>query len=185
MENHITPARIANSIEQDTSFGGTYLMLEGIKDLKLFKKFTCGESIKIKITHGKYKMRHAYEILKSRNFSRMIGIRDADYIRLTGNEKFEPHYNQKIFITDTHDSEGMIVNSDALTDLLSEVAEEDRLNSFIQKHGDVRDLIFNLAYPLACLRLANKRFGLGLSFKPKKIDGPSFKIKKFICDKTM
>ena len=42
MENHITPARIANSIEQDTSFGGTYLMLEGIKDLKLFKKFTCG-----------------------------------------------------------------------------------------------------------------------------------------------
>lgn len=185
MENYITPVRIANSIEQDTSFDGTYLMLEGTKDLKLFKKFSCEEKSKIKITHGKYKMRETYEILKSRNFFRVVGIRDADYIRLKENIKYNPNYEESIFITDTHDSEGMIVKSKALTDLLIEIADENRLNLFVEQHGDIRLLLFSLAYPLACLRLANKRFSLGLSFKPRNPEGPVFKIKKFICEKTI
>ncbi len=185
MQDQITPVRIANSIQQDTSFYGYYVLVEGDRDVKLFKKFSCQKSGKIKLTFGKKKMRSVYSILIDRGFDRVLGIRDADFIRLPDNEKFDPQYGDNIFLTDSHDSEMMIFQSDALSDVVSEVASEGALDAFMIKNGEVRGKVFDLAIRIGALRLANKRFGLGLAFKPVSPEGNKLKFKRFICDKKI
>lgn len=182
MERHITPHRIANSIEQDNTFEGHYLLLEGKKDITLYSKFFNRNICRLKPTFGKYKQREVYDILEERGFNNKLGIRDADFIRIPNNPKFDTDYSKAIFLTDYHDSEGMVINSNAFNDLLLSISNDNDLAEFNKKFGDVYDLAYQLCFPLACLRLANKRYNLGLSFKPEKPQGNKFKFKKFICD---
>jgi len=184
MESQITPQRIANSIGLDTSFTGTYILVEGKKDIRLFGKFIDPNSCKIKPTFGKYKMRDVYSILTSRDFLNKVGIRDADFLRVEGNEKYDFNYSDHIYPTDCHDSEGMIVNTDAFYDFINTLVSSQNIEKFQSKYGSIRELIYSLSYGIGCLRLANKKHQLGLSFKPKCVDGNDFRYKKFICDRT-
>lgn len=177
MQNHMTPSRIANSIQQDSDFDGFSILVEGETDIKLYGKLTCRSMSKLKVTFGKKKMRDIYNILFERGFVRVVGIRDADFIRLSDN-KYDPDYPSNIFLTDNHDSEGMVIQSQAFDDFLLEVSMEDNLISFQEKYGSTRDYLYGLSYPLACLRFANKKFDLGLAFKPANPEGNSLKYKK-------
>ncbi|MEW7312680.1 hypothetical protein AB1E22_08145 [Buttiauxella gaviniae] len=181
--DHITPDRTANAIIQDKSFNGYYLFIEGIKDLKTYKKLM-SKDVKLQVTFGKHNMRKIKDILQEREYKKFIGIRDADFLRLEGNEKFDNNYNECIFPTDEHDSEGMIINSDALYDFIDSVSNEKNIALFTEKYGEIRNVIYELCYPLACLRLANKKNNLGLAFKPVKPEGNKFKIKKFISEEN-
>ena len=181
----MTPARIANSIQQDSDFIGFNILVEGETDVKLYRKLSCRELGKIKVTFGKKKMRDIYEILNERGFSRVIGIRDADFIRLKDDNKFDSGYPLNIFLTDNHDSEGMILQSQAFDDFLLEVSKEETLKHFENKYGCAREYLYYLSFPLACLRFANKKFNLGLAFKPANPEGNTIKFKKFICDKKL
>lgn len=185
MEQDIKPARIANSIMQDTRFNGHYVLVEGAQDIKIFKSFFLGDLAALKVTHGKHNMREVYDILLQRGFDKMIGIRDADFLRIPNNDKFSVDYALHIFPTDYHDAEGMVFNSPALIDFIESVTSPEKLNAFEAKNGPIVDLAYNLVYPLACLRLANKKNDLGLSFKPKEKDGNRLKFKKFICEKNI
>ncbi|WP_148873383.1 DUF4435 domain-containing protein [Serratia marcescens] len=185
MENDIKPARIANSIMQDTRYQGHYVLVEGAQDIKIFKSFFLHGIATLKVMHGKHNMRDVYEMLLQRGFDKMIGIRDADFLRIPNNEKFSPNYEWYIFPTDFHDAEGMVLNSPALMDFIFSVSSEEKVKSFESKRGSIIDLAYNLVYPLACLRLANKKNDLGLSFKPKEKDGNRLKFKKFICEKSI
>ncbi|MDO6636031.1 DUF4435 domain-containing protein [Pseudoalteromonas carrageenovora] len=183
MQNSITPVRIANAIQQDSAFNGTNILVEGENDIKLYRKLTCKELSKIKVTFGKKKMREVYALLRARGFGNVLGIRDADFLRING--KLDITFSDDIFITDKHDSEGMIIESEAFTNFLLEIAKEEKLANFFQKNGCLRSFIYNLSKPLACLRMANKEYDLGLSFKPVKPEGNTIKFKKFICEKTL
>ncbi|EKO3803431.1 DUF4435 domain-containing protein [Vibrio harveyi] len=184
MEHLITPQRIANSIQQDNTFTGHYLLVEGRKDITLFNKFVDHDNCRLKPTFGKYKQREVYEILEKRGFKNKLAIRDADFIRMPNNPKFDVNYNKAIFLTDYHDSEGMIINSLAFRDFLVSISNDDELKKFSEKFGDIYNLAYKLCLPLAYLRLANKKYDLGLSFKPEKPEGNKFKFKKIICDKN-
>ena len=179
----MSPSRIANSIMQDSTFKGSCLLVEGESDIKLFGKFSCKENSRIKVSFGKKEMRDIYNILQQRDFNRVVGIRDADFIRI--NNKFDENYGPNIFITDYHDSEGMIINSSAFDNFLLEACREINIIAFQKKFGDVRDYLYQLNYSIACLRLANKKYNLGLAFKPVRPEGNKVKFKKFICEKTM
>ncbi|MEC6881744.1 DUF4435 domain-containing protein [Photobacterium piscicola] len=185
MQDHMTPSRIANSIQQDSDFAGFSILVEGETDIKLYGKLACRNISKLKVTFGKKQMRDTYNILCERGFFRVVGIRDADFIRLNNNNKYDPDYSQNIFLTDHHDSEGMVIQSQAFDDFLLEISKEDNVNSFQQKYGCTRNYLYDLTYPLACLRLANKKFDLGLAFKPASPEGNSLKFKKFICEKKL
>lgn len=183
MHSSITPARIANAIQQDNSFYGINILVEGEKDIRLYRKLTCKELSKIKVTFGKKKMREVYYLLKGRGFDKVIGIRDADYIRINGG--LDDTFSDNIFITDKHDSEGMIIESEAFTNFLFEITKEEVLEKFIQDKGCLRSFIYSLSTPLACLRMANKIYNLGLSFKPVNPEGNTIKFKKFICEDSI
>lgn len=182
MRDSITPQRVANAILQDNSYSGGHLLVEGETDIKLYRKFTNTELSKVNVCFGKDRMREVHSILLERGFNKMAGIRDADFIRVNG--KFSDDYNESIFITDCHDSEGMIFKSDAFFSFLTEVVKTNHLDDFMKNKGCIRKYIYELANPIACLRLANKRFNLGLAFKPASQEGNTIKFKKFICEKT-
>lgn len=185
MEQHMTPERIANSLMQDTRFKGTHILVEGIKDLKTYTKFFNHEKVKLTQTTGKYKLREAYEILSSRGFTRKIAIRDADFLRIKGNIKFDQNFQDDIFVTDGHDSEMMMILVGTLEDLLSVGVDQQILRAVEeQASATIKKVVLDLAYLVGCLRLANKKENLGLSFKPSSSDGNRIKFRKFICEKT-
>lgn len=185
MERDITPARIANAILQDSRYQGHYILVEGAQDIKIFKSFFMKERANLKVMHGKKNLHDVYVLLQDRGFDRMFGIRDADFLRLPDNEKFNVDYDKPIFPTDFHDAEGMVVNSPALMDFISNISNDEKIKNFEEIHGNLVDLAYSLAYPLACLRLSSKRDQLGLSFKPKDREGNRLKFKKFICEKEI
>lgn len=186
MEQHITADRIANSIMQDERFDeGVYLLVEGAKDIKVYGRLVNKNAVRIRQTHGKYKQREVYRILTERGFGSKICIRDADFLRVPGNDKFIPEFAEDIFATDGHDSEVMMANSGALNNLLLISSTEEKIKAFENKHGcDIRSLAFELAKPIGYLRYANKKHKLGLSFKPERPEGKGIRFKKFICEKT-
>ena len=181
MEEQITAARIANAICQDTSFAGMYLLVEGKRDVKLYGKFVEKPSVRVKPTWGKYKLREVYGILRDRGISNTLGIRDADFLRIKGNSKFSETFEDPIFVTDHHDAEIMIAFSGAIDEYFSLISDADHIEQFEKKIGSsIFDLTTSLCYEMGCLRLANKRLSLGLSFKPEKPEGNKIKIHKFI-----
>ena len=185
MEESITAARVANAILQDHSFSGHYVLVEGRKDVKLYRRFLDDESVRIRLTAGKSKLKDAFEILSKNNYQKKIGIRDADFLRIHNNPKFNPDYADSIFATDYHDAEIMMMLSGALSDYFAIISEFEKVEQFEKVQGEtVVNLIFSLLYRLGCLRLANKRFNLKLAFKPKNIGGNKLKIDKFIDEKT-
>ncbi|GEM_PF-3426269 len=184
MQGEMSPARVANAICQDSSFCGLYLLVEGKRDFKLYGKFVDGEKVRIKTTQGKYRLREIQALLVERGFLNSLGIRDADFLRISGNNKYSKDYADAIFATDHHDAEVMLAQNGVMDDYLRIVSDPERVNGFEAKFGPVLELVMRLIYPLGCLRLANKRFNLGLSFKPERPEGKQIKIRSFIDDAT-
>lgn len=183
MEGELTAARIANAICQDTSFTGCYLLVEGKRDVRLYTRFIGSPDVRIRVTWGKYRQREVFDLLRQRGASKIVGIRDADFLRIRGNPKFVPNYSEPIYPTDYHDAEVMMIFNGALPDFLSLVSDDEKIQAFEQKIGStVRELLVRLVYPLGCLRLANKRYSLGLSFKPDKPEGNRLKLHKFVSE---
>jgi hypothetical protein len=185
MEKDITPARIANAICQDTSYDGYYVLVEGKKDVKIYRRFTSNGTAKVKATFGKNKLREVYGILTDRNFERKIGIRDADFLRIRGNPKYSAEFSDPIFATDGHDAEIMMVATGIIRNFFLIITDEEKVAAFEKKHNKpIADMIFSLIRPLGNLRLANKRYGLGLAFKPERSEGNSLRIDRFINSKN-
>lgn len=184
MEADISVARIANAICQDTSFKGIHLLVEGRQDYKLYKKFADADNVRIKATQGKYRLREIYNLLTQRGVVDVIGIRDADFLRIAGNPKYSAAYTDAIYPTDCHDAEIMLARTGVLKDFLTIVADTEHVDSFEAKYKPILDVVLEVIYPIGCLRLANKRFELGLSFKPERPEGNEIKIRKFVSDST-
>lgn len=180
MEGSITPERIANAIMLDSRFLGTHILVEGVKDIKMYKKMFSIDNVRLTQTWGKYRQRDVFNILKERNFNRGIGIRDADFLRIPGNNKFDAGFAEPIFATDCHDAEVMTIELGVLHDILQVTHDESRLREFEKKHGALKEVAMEIAKIIGCLRLASKRNQLGLSFKPVKPDGPKLKYHKFV-----
>lgn len=181
MEDVISPARIANAIIQDERYSGYYLLVEGTKDIDLYSKFLTKDLVRIRPTFGKYKLRDVYDRLDADGFNRKLGIRDADFIRLCGNTKFDPNYSKRIFITDHHDADVMVIKHESLSEFLLNVSTAEKILLLENKlEKSITDILLDLAYKIGCLRLANKKFNLGLAFKPKNPEGNKLKYDKFI-----
>jgi hypothetical protein len=184
MEDSISVARIANAICQDTTFSGVHLLVEGKQDFKLYSKFANKKYVRVKITFGKYRLRQVYTLLMERGMDSVVGIRDADFLRIKDNPKYTPEFSEAIFPTDCHDAEIMMAWCGILDDLLALVCEPEHIDNYVRKHRPLLALIMHAIYPIGCLRLANKRLGLGLSFKPDRPEGNQLKVRRFVVEST-
>ena len=180
---HLTTHRMTNQISMDSNFKGKYLLLEGVKDVKVYLKHFKENNLKTLICHGKYNQRIVWEDLNQRNESRIIAIRDADFIRLRG--KLAHDYHHSFFLTDSHDSEIMMVNSGLFMQSLQQALTITKYQDILDTRPNLLSDLKNLIYPLGCLKLANKLDSLGLKFKPSEETGTKIDFNKFIDIKKM
>ncbi len=166
---------------QDSSFNGYYLLVEGKKDVKLYRKFLNNKEVQIKPAFGNEKVKKVLEILDERGFSKRFGIIDSDFKKLLNiNETLDG-----LFITDEHDIEVMIIKTKALEDVLNVFCSKTKINDFEKKSGkSIRETVLALGKEVGYLKLANKVYNLGLVFKPEKPEGKQIKYGNFVCDST-
>jgi Protein of unknown function (DUF4435) len=179
MIQYMTPERIANAIMQDTSFHGHYLLVEGNKDYKLYKKFV-NKGIKIKEAWGCENLKRVLDILDEREFYRKIGIVDADFSSILQIELKA----KDLFVTDYHDIEVMLIKSSALYSIINTFCLRERVEEFCPEE-QIYEKIMNLGKEIGLLKLANKVFNLGLVFKPERPEGNQLKYKDFISERDL
>lgn len=162
MIERLTASDIANEVSMMRSaFKGTFVVVEGVTDSRLYGKFIDPEGVMVLIAHSKDNVRRSViESRTNRRDLRIIGIMDPDLDRLNGRT-----YPMPLFLTDNRDQEGMILASRALDDLLTEYADQALLKSFEDKHGPVREAIARSAAPIGLLMHISRCDGLKLCFK--------------------
>ncbi|MGI6009138.1 MAG: DUF4435 domain-containing protein [Methanomethylophilus sp.] len=162
MRDDVTASDIANEICMMRSvFGGTFLVVEGVTDSRLYSKFTDKDHVRIVIAHSKDNVRRSVaECMTRRADSRVVGITDADMDRLLNRKRDPP-----VFMTDRNDMEATVMCSEALDDVLAEYGDPEKIKNFENKHGKVRDAIARAAGPVCLLMYISYRRGMNLSFK--------------------
>lgn len=175
MREYITSEDICNQISMERSmFQGTFLVVEGVTDERLFEKFIDKDSVRIIEAHSKDNVRHSVKDMSAqRGDRRVIGIIDADLDRLVGRKAKPP-----LFHTDCRDMEMMIIRSNALEDVLDEYSEKEPRLKFEESVGPIRDALVSASYPVGLLMYISQREGLNLSFK-------DLDFERFINSKTL
>ena len=97
-----------------------FILLEGKTDIKLFRKIFSNDYTDVSSLNGKDKVIKALETLHSENFTQVIGIKDADFEYLDTT----PSINN-LFLTDYHDMEIEMVESDALNSIINEFSSNE------------------------------------------------------------
>ena len=130
------------SITHPQNSDKVFILLEGQTDIKLFRnifshKYT--DTIQLK---GKNKVIEALNILISEEKSNIIGIADADFEYLE-----EVNNTDHFFITDYHDMEIEMIESDGIYSVLNEFSQEDCYRSLYENlKQNVYDISIGIGY---------------------------------------
>jgi len=153
---------IANEISMKRSFfNGSFLVVEGVTDGRLYGKFIDSLECGIVPAHSKDNViLSVREVSRRRNDKKVIGIVDSDSDRLN-----DVVYGHPLFMTDCRDLETMMLRSSALTHVLSEYADPNKLSSFVNRYGGIRDVLISACYPLGVLMYLSEENEYGLSFR--------------------
>ena len=161
MREYIAASDIANEISMKRSlFSGSFLVVEGVTDLRLYGKFTDRYECEIIPAHSKDNVRLSVSASERRNEKKVIGIVDSDTDRLNDIRR-----NPPLFMTDCRDSETMMMRSNALEDVLAEYCDPERLERFVSRYGEVRDSVTASCYPLGMMMYVSEENDYDLSFK--------------------
>ncbi len=136
----------------------TILIVEGIDDSRFFKRFVDKSKCKVIIACGKNTATKGIQTMETfpRKLTGVIAILDADYDQILGTDKDLPN---NIIRTGNHDVEVKIIRSSALDGFLTEYSVQQDTESLLErvKKKHLRDLLFETAFQLGCLRLYNER----------------------------
>lgn len=152
------PVVIANEIRMKRSqLQGSFLVVEG-RDDRLFCERFVDASVNIVVAEGKEDVGEVIRILDEDRFPGVVGLVDADFDRIEGNEW--PSAN--IILSDTHDLETMLILSSAFDRVLVEFGSREKIEAFGR---DVREALITAAIPIGCLRLHSQQTELNLRFQ--------------------
>jgi hypothetical protein len=161
MREYIRPSDIANEVLMKRSvFSGSFLIVEGVTDSRLYGKFVDRLFCMVVPAHSKDNVRMSVRELLRRNCDRSLGIVDSDMDRLRGIDHRPP-----IFVTDHRDIDTVMIWSGALDHVLTEFGDHDKMTSFVNRYGSIRDAVAASCYPLGLLMYVSDVNDHGLSFK--------------------
>lgn len=164
MLDNLTGEDIASEVKLfRDSFSGTILIVEGESDSLLFSRFIDTSQCQIILSHGKENSILAIEILDVEDSEGFLAIVDADFWNLDGC----PILSTNLIVTDFHDSETMILQSNAFYSVLPELGSTSKITRFLSSCGssDIRLIIFSRALPIGTLRRISSRNNLNLKFE--------------------
>lgn len=141
------------SIRHPQNKNKVFILLEGRTDIKLFRKLFFHQYTDTPSLDGKDKLIEALSILRSEGYTNIIGIRDADF------EHLENHsLPENIFLTDFHDMEVEMIESDKLESVIAEFSTDECYPLLSQ---NLKENIYNIALEIGYIRwYSEKKNGL-------------------------
>lgn len=160
MREFLTPSDVANTAMMLKTDDSLVLVVEGITDRRLYGKFI-DPSVKIVIAHSKTNVKESVKIASSRwKCKYVIGIVDADLDYIKGNKNAE-----NIFLTDTRDSETMMLKSDAFEDVIAEFGDSEKIQIYEKALGRIKDNVLKSSYAIGIMMYLSEKYGWNMSFK--------------------
>jgi Protein of unknown function (DUF4435) len=139
---------IAQEIRQERQVHkGSFLLLEGDRDIKRFTKFIDENACSIQNCFGRENLIGAIEILYDEGFPGVLGLADSDFDRLNNCLPT----SEGIIFSESHDFDLDIARSDVLRRYLVEVAHQDKCDALGGPNG-VRALLYEACKPLSVFR---------------------------------
>jgi len=161
MKQFLTSHDIANQVRMmHPVFHGSFILVEGDTDARMYKRFVDTTRCRIIPAHGKSNALSALEMLEASGFPGILTIVDSDFWELDGTEP----PNRNVMVTDTHDLETMIVSSRALDVVLDEFGSARKMKLM---GTSVRQMLLKVAVPIGFIRWisSSKQENLSLRFK--------------------
>jgi hypothetical protein len=136
------------------------VVVEGNSDLRLFRSVCSLPGVEFEPIDGKKELLKSMKELYPNFPNKILAICDADHEHLldTAHEKSE----FKIFMTDYHDAEIMMMQSSSLNSFISEYSQRVAINEL---SGRLLENVFEPAYIIGLLRWANTKEMLNINFK--------------------
>lgn len=142
LESKLVEIRL--SIEHPENRDKIFILLEGSTDIKLFRNIFSYNYTDSTEVNGKDKIIQALEILNNEGYLKLIGIKDADFDHLE-----EVSYPYNLFITDYHDMEIQMIESNALNSIIHEFTSQECHRNFL---NNLKNQIYTLAIEIGYIR---------------------------------
>lgn len=139
------------------------ILVESGANEKLFRKL-CSKQHRFFPQNGWQKVESKLLYAEKEGLERVIGIIDADFKHITGYEIL----SQNLFLTDFHDTEIMLLLSEAFENVINFYISIEKKDKHDQKYSNIhlKDFIFELCRPLALMRYLKERKNLNeLTFR--------------------
>jgi len=168
VKQFIEPSDIAAEVlMKRCAHKGSFLVVEGGTDAQLYGKFTDPKECIIVVGHNKKNVIGAVSLLIDRGFHGVAGIVDSDFDDVL--ERL--HDRTMIHTTDTHDLETMIIQSPALERVVSALADERKLQDFLERNrNDLRGMLIEGTRPVGLLILFHIQNRAGLFFEDLRFE---------------
>lgn len=139
---------IRMTIKYPSNLEKAFVLLEGGTDIKLFRNIFDLDNVNTTALEGKAKVVEALQKLYQEGFRQIIALKDADFDHLEGCEDIE-----HLFLTDYHDMEVTMVESEAFISVINEYSKEDNYSDSISK---LKSIIYPIALIIGYLRWFNE-----------------------------
>lgn len=138
MREYLSSEDICNHLSMLRSvYDGTFVIVEGVTDQRLFEKFIEKSDVRIMQAHSKDKVRSIVKTMKDRRHDdKVIGIMDPD-LELVNRRRVSP----PLFYTDCRDMEMMLIRSNSFEDVMDEYVDRGRLENTGMDIGTLRESI--------------------------------------------
>jgi hypothetical protein len=163
MENYANPHALANRVRMTRSqFAGSFLIVEGDTDHRVFKTLTDPARCRIVSGGNKDAAIETLCILEADRFAGVLAIVDSDFDRLDG----KAPASGNLLYTDHHDVEVMLFASAALDKVLGEFGSTEKIENFEKLcQTDVRGALVEAGKRVGYLRWLSQQQGLDLKFE--------------------
>lgn len=162
MKETVTPHSVANTVRLiRTQRKQCVIITEGDTDARVLKRFIDPISCRIEIGHGKDNVLGAMEILQQAKVDGILSIVDKDCFLVSASNS-----GPNVLVTDSHDLETMMFQTNAFEKVLSELGSEDKIKQHAREKGKhVLNVLLEASLPIGFLRLASQQNGLNLKFE--------------------
>jgi hypothetical protein len=163
MKEYISATRLVTKIKmlQNGKTSKCFLIVEGTTDFRLYGKFIDQRTCEVIIGDSKSNVVGCIELCHHEKMQGVIGIVDADFLRLEARTSLP----KNLFLTDYHDLECMLINSDAYEDILSEYANRSKYLRFEErKKKSAKTIALENTAKIGYLRWYSLLYNMGLKF---------------------
>jgi hypothetical protein len=145
-----------------TTFRGSFLLVEGDIDARLYGRLVNPDECLIQICNNRSSVICVVNILNAQHFVGHLGIIDGDFSQLL-NERLP---QENLLVTDENDIELTILRSDTLDRFLAEYGSREKVVALENaRTQSVREILVRSASAIGTLVLLSRKHGWNLDFK--------------------